>query len=73
MQTVSKELLFYQMRLRHMIKINLFSRISYRYFFSLNAWKEFQLKFNIVSIKASLQNALTQMEAKNPMQKSIYI
>lgn len=39
-------------------------------FFPLNAWKDFQLDFNIVSIKASLKNALTQMQAKNPMQKS---
>lgn len=71
MQTISKEVPFYQMRLRHMIKITLFSWRLYRYFlFSLNAWKDFQLDFNIVSIKTSLKNALTQMQAKNPMQKS---
>lgn len=32
----------------------------------LNAWKECRFDFNVVSVKASLQNALTQMEAKTP-------
>lgn len=35
-------------------------------FSPLNAWKEFQFDFNIVSIEASLQNVVTQMEAKTP-------
>lgn len=38
--------------------------------FSLNTWKDLQLDFNIVSIKASPQNVSTLMETKNPMQKS---
>lgn len=70
MQTISKTLLFYQMRLRHMIKIILFSWILYRFFFSLNFLKVFQFDFKIASIKASLQNVLMQMEANNPMQQS---
>lgn len=69
MQTISKELLSYQMRLRHIIKIIFFSWILYRLFYSSNAWKESQLDFNIVSIKESLQNALTRMEAKSPCRK----
>lgn len=69
MQTISKELLSYQMKLRHIIKIIFFSWILYRLFYSSNAWKKFQLDFNIVSIKESLQNALTRMKAKSPCRK----